>query len=319
MFSFTLAGLNSLLEATLIFIGAVSPRTDDNYQSDKPAFALIAETNGQVRYKRSHSATWFDARMGTSLFPGDRIFVEEDGNILIRYPSLKSTVYCSTPSMFSITEDIELIRHRDRWFVAYAVLDPKKEEEEDKNNTEETKREKNYFVETVEKPGDRDRLDKIKTTSGPKSESKKLEQLSFELSENRATGFSRQLKFDSGVFSYVRQVNLLVWKKPRGKYDLVTQKFPAKIDVEVENSNPNVLLYAYLWKDKNLNPKWSGVSKSVFTNVVIPEPGRYKMQVFSEDSSAASDYLEINATQKRDRTIIPTTWDDGQTRWLDDE
>ncbi len=317
---------NSLFAAILASIGAFQnppPNADHTLDANKePGWAVVTEVKGSVRHKRSFSSLWNTSKVGTVLNPGDHVYVEEGGEILLRYTKLKASLYCSTPSMFFIDKNLEHMRYQDTSFALFGVEAPVESAKDTKEK--ETKKAKpkkqDPFQHLIERPGDNNSsLAQTAEIEKKKAIDTKLEELAFNLEDNpKRDGNSRSLKFNSGVFAFIREAELLEWKFPRGSYDFVSSQYPNNITVEVYNVKSNPVLFGYLWPQDDFRPSWSGVSRGRFVDVQIPEPGTYRMQIISEDSSAISDVLWIRATTQKESDLIPKKWEDGRMRWLDD-
>ncbi len=316
------ASWNSYFLSLLAYIGSFHTFSHNTQEGDVPGWAFVSEVKGAVRHKRSYSSLWNRSSVGTKLYPGDKMFVEADSEVMLRYPALHASLYCSSPSMFTIDKNLANMRFKDKLFALSGKLDSSdnKKDPKAKPTPPPSKPDRNDFLQLIERPGDKGDL-KVEPSAENKDEAdKKLEQISFGLTDDEKSGRSTFLKFDTGVFSMVRQVHLLEWVFPRGTYDFVAAKFPSHMSAEVVNAPDNPVLYAYLWSELELTPKWSGVSRGKFRNVVIPEPGNYRMQIFSEDDSAVSDVVYVNAStagQAKSR-LIPETWEDGRARWVDE-
>jgi hypothetical protein len=321
MLAWLSAAWKSFFSSLLVYMGSfnffqAAPSEADNY-----AWAVVVEVKGEVRHKRSHSSLWGLTKIGTALYPGDKVYVEKNSQVLLRYPQLRASVFCSTPSMFSISRDLEHMRFQDKWFALFAMVDPIKESLKDPDGKpipEPPKPKRDDFLKLLERPGDRDKMPAMSAAKTNDKENERLEELSFGLQDDGGRGNSRLLKFDTGVFAFVRQVEVLEWQFPRGVYDLASPSFPRRISFEVLNVKRNPVLHGYLWSERELTPRWSGVSRGKFTDVPIAAPGRYRIQVFAEDNSATSDVAWINATAEASPGLIPDNWEDGRTRWLDE-
>jgi hypothetical protein len=320
MLSQALAYWKSLFSSVLASLGAFSNQQAPANENRHPGWAVVSEVKGAVRHKRSHSSAWLLSKVGTKLFPGDKVYIEENAQVLVRYPKLKASVFASTPSMFTIERDLFHMRHQDRLFALYGLLG--NEEKKTEGSPEKEKHEPRHdeFLKAIERPGDRESLIKDSASKLEKTtkEDPKLQQLSFNLTEDDTKGNSRNLKFETGVFSFVREVQLLNWVFPRAKLELVSKKFPTRVNVEVTNIATSPILIGYLWNSKRRTPIWSGVSVGKFNNVPIPAPGSYRLQVISEDNTAASDHIVINASKPGESKFIPSEWEDGETRWIDE-
>lgn len=309
---------NSLVIA---IIGATSDHHPavETISLDRPRdnWAVISEVSGAVRYKRIHSAAWYDGRVGIGLRPGDKIYVATGGSILLRYPHLQASIFCSTPSLFIVEADLDHLRFFQRSFGLYGVK--KGSASNEKNTTKGTIDELNTdlqrFSSFLERPGDRSAITEVPTTQNQNSG--KLEDLSFSLEDDKQSGNSRTLKFQNDSFAFVRKVALIRWIFPKGNMELVSKSYPRTLVFEANNPDQRKLLYAFLWHDRAVKPIWSGASLGRW-QATIPGPGRYRIQALSEDNSAISDVLWITANTSQTGDLIPEFWDNGTTRWINE-
>jgi hypothetical protein len=308
--------LYHLKEILLMLFTASSTSGEFHAERTSRGWAEIAQVGGVVKYKKSNSSLWIAGRSGDQLTVGDLVFVDNKSSVLLRYPILKTSIYCSSPSLFAISSKMDHILHFERRYSLFGTFGDKKIEENliEKNSI--LKDVLSPFNKTFERPGDRFAA-KSDVTSG-KDANKPLERLEFGKSADNSESSSKKLQFDSGVFSFVREVSTLEWIFPKGDFEFYSETYPTVINVSVNNPDKLMPVYGFLWSNKSLFPKWSGVSRGKFRNVRIEAPGTYFLQAYSEDNSAASDFVRIEAKKGKTNKFLPENWSDGEARWIDD-
>lgn len=295
---------------------ALSNSFETKAREGKRGFAVVATVNGSVKHKHAGSSLWMTSRVGDTLDPGDLVFIDNASSIMLRYPQKKTSIFNSKPALFEISENIGHMLHFERRFSLFGTFDKKPNLETTGEKDSILKNFISPFGKTFERPGDRDLAQK---NENGKSIGQNVEsELNFNNIHVDSSGYSRTIKFGSNAFSLVREVDKIDWIFPKGDFEFFSESFPAEINIVLKNPNRSSWIYVFLWNSRSLVPKWTGVSKGRFRNVPIIEPGIYHLQAYSEDGSAASDWLKIDAKKGKAERFFPEHWNDGQARWLDE-
>lgn len=228
--------------ATLILLTNSALANDD----------IVAETvkmSGDVRVRRAGEPNWQKISQKMKFHAGDRAFVGDSGELVIKYLKEDATVKLGARSIFEVTHTLPVNTKLDR----KSQLNSNGEDEI--NRIPEIALDK--FLSDYFNSND------VSQTLAPKLGGKE-----------RDSGINLEWKVtERGV------------KAPVGVLNIRALAFPARFTLVLESIPRPQKMFGYLWHlEKNKSTVWSGVGFDSFENVSIPSSGIFVFQAFSEDA-----------------------------------
>ncbi len=257
---------------TWIFISIISfeIHTAQGAVEQKPA-CHVAESKGDVRYRAAGSLNWVPLGDRKSLFVGDLVFTRSDAHLRMNYVAAEASVQLPAETLFRIGERPPTFTKLRRRFSFDSSEGNKLA-----NGSRSSHKQSPFERVTARNQNE---ADDQNGRSKPKHSSSESEQLGVNLSTTTLP---------------------IVLPAPRSVF--LSKAYPSKLSLKVGPEFTGEKVWAFLWNEKDkVKPIWSGYAIGEFTNIPIPRPGTYEVQVVNDDESAISDSITVTFRSANDR------------------
>lgn len=244
--------------------------------TDSPVYALDVE--GEARFKRAAWLNWWPLKSGVELHPGDLVYVDDEGKVVLFFLGQDSIVTLPEGSLFHVGLTVpQMSKLRTSGGVSAEIgSEPEKKVKEANNQAR-------FSTRVIQNPTIK------KAGEGEKEE----------------VGQAQPAVVTEEDLKIVRNTRTMPIRYPGQFVQVYAEKFPTSIPVTFEQLPKLGKLWGYLWRGKELEPHWSSVGAAGFPRVPIDKPGTYVFQAMSDDELYASPAVVIKAMKRGDEEYLP--------------